>query len=118
MSRGAGRDSSGEFMEVLEAELPSCLVCNDIITNPVCYKCLEKEVCAWLSDSKPKLMSGLKEYSGMFSSYSHSGTRCILCRKNVNICAHCYCHEVHKMLAEHPDLSREFLHLFNFELVG
>lgn len=107
--------SFGQVYEGLEAELPACLVCKGVITNPVCPDCLEKEALAWLSDINPD-MKLLLARSPSLSSYPHSAINCILCSRSVDICAHCYCNEVSSVLSNNPALSREFLCMFNFEL--
>jgi len=95
-----------------------CLLCGDVITNPICYTCIEREVEEWLSTRMPKLAPKLKKTGEMFSSYTHHGTRCILCGSNMNVCTHCYCYEIHKMLENYPRLAEEFVEFFNFELRG
>ena len=95
-----------------------CLLCGDVITNPICYTCLEGEIEEWLSNKMPKLVPKLKKTGKTFSSYTHRGTTCILCGSNMNVCTHCYCYEVHKMFDNYPKLADEFVNFFNFELRG
>ena len=95
-----------------------CLLCGDVITNPICYGCLEGEVEEWLSSRMPKLVPKLKKTGQTFSSYTHRGTNCILCGNNMNVCTHCYCYEVNKLFESYPRLTDEFVEFFNFELRG
>ena len=95
-----------------------CLLCGDAITNPVCHTCLQTEVAGWLENQMPKLISRLKKTGEMFASYTHPGTSCILCGNNMNVCSHCYCDEVNKLLEDYPRLAEEFTTFFNFELQG
>ncbi|MBI2142382.1 hypothetical protein HYU15_02750 [Candidatus Woesearchaeota archaeon] len=108
-----GKLSLQEY-EDAEPEFPSCLVCKGVITNPVCSGCLEKEALAWLSGVNPG-MKALLSPPVLFSS-SHPSVSCILCSSGVNVCAHCYCSEISRLLSNNPDLGREFLCMFNFEL--
>jgi len=95
-----------------------CLLCGDVITNPICYHCLETEIENWLYKRMPKQIPRLKLTGKIFSSYTHSGTRCILCGSNMNVCTHCYSYEVSKLFDNNPKLADEFVELFNFELMG
>ena len=95
-----------------------CLLCGDVITNPICFRCLEGEVEEWLSGRMPKLVPRLKKTGEVFKSYTHTGTRCILCGDNMNVCTHCYCYEVNKLFENYPRLTEEFVEFFNFELRG
>ena len=95
-----------------------CLLCGDVITNPICFRCLEGEVEEWLSGRMPKLIPRLKKTGEVFKSYTHNGTRCILCGDNMNVCTHCYCYEVNKLFEDYPRMAEEFVEFFNFELRG
>ena len=95
-----------------------CLLCGDVIANPICFRCLEGDVEEWLGDRLPKLVPRLKKTGDVFRSYAHSGTRCILCGDNMNVCTHCYCYEVNKLFENYPRLAEEFIEFFNFELRG
>ncbi len=94
------------------------MLCGDVITNPICYRCLESEIEQWLSSRMPELVPKLKKTGKMFASYTHTGTRCILCGNNMNVCSHCYCYEVSKLVEKDPELADEFIDTFNFELRG
>ncbi len=95
-----------------------CLLCGDVITNPICHACLGSEVEEWLSERMPKLVPKLNKTGEMFDSYTHPGTNCILCGNNMNVCTHCYCYEVNKLFENYPRLAEEFIEFFNFELRG
>ena len=93
-----------------------CLVCNDMITNPICFRCLEQEVTAWLMQREPEMIHKIRQDAAMFASYTHKGTKCVMCGSNMNTCSHCYCSEISKILEPYPELSQEFVQYFNFEL--
>jgi phosphoribosyl-dephospho-CoA transferase len=100
----------------VESMSKECLVCNDSIANPVCFRCLEDEVKGWLSETKPILVPKLKKIGKRFSSYNHKVTNCMLCGGNMNVCTQCYCYEVSKLFGDQPKLIEKFIELFNFEL--
>ena len=95
-----------------------CVVCEDAITNPICPECLEKEVKHWLSDNHSSLIPKMRDYTGIFNTFTHDGVDCVICGSNMNVCAHCYCKEVHGFLRNQLGKdAEEFLFSFNFELM-
>ena len=94
----------------------SCIICDTVITNPVCPFCLEEGIKDWLSQKKPSLVKYLdtivKEYiTGV------EETRCVVCKRKMNLCAYCYTKEVFDLLKEKaPELITEFVTFFNFDL--
>lgn len=95
-----------------------CLLCGDVITNPLCFNCVEAEIKEWLTERMPRLIPKLRKTSELFASYTHKATTCILCGTNMNTCTHCYCSEVKKLFKDYPRLDEEFVEFFNFELKG
>jgi hypothetical protein len=87
-----------------------------MITNPICFRCLEQEVTYWLMQRNPELVHKVRQDDALFSSYRHKGTRCIMCGNNMNTCSHCYCSEIRNILKPYPELEQEFMQFFNFEL--
>ena len=96
-----------------------CLLCREAITNPVCYSCIEKGILIWLDETDNALVQELKNISKILSSRlsMQRETKCILCSRKMNICAHCYTRDVFEWLKNvKPELVEEFLDRFNFEL--
>lgn len=94
-----------------------CVLCNEAITNPICVDCLGKSMEQWALNMKPEIAKELAEKVGLFRSYTHKGTTCVVCRKNNNICAHCLCSEINNwLMEEHPELTESFLVCFNYEI--
>ncbi len=95
-----------------------CLLCGNAIANPICHACIEHEIDEWLAGRMPKLVPRLKKAGEALRSYTRTGTRCILCSNNMNVCTHCYCYEVNRLFDNYPKLAEEFIEMFNFELRG
>ncbi|MBU0666773.1 MAG: hypothetical protein ABIC91_06550 [Nanoarchaeota archaeon] len=93
--------------------MAACKICQEAATNPICPDCIEKEIAAWLIETRPDLVPGLQRKTDEL--YDGSGeTKCIICNQNVGVCSYCYTKEIFKWLDEYePDLP-EFLLLKNF----
>ena len=95
----------------------NCVICDEAVTNPICLNCVERHIFAWLTEKKPTLIPLVKEIGDSLRGFSHEATFCFRCHRNLNVCPHCYAYEVLSWLEdEYPELSEEFLYLFNYEL--
>lgn len=95
-----------------------CGICNEAITNPICQDCLEKEVIHWLSIKKPELIKHIRGTKGLFLGFETAPVRCVICGKNMKVCAHCFAEEIHEAIAEHDaERAEDFKKVFNFELM-
>lgn len=91
-----------------------CIVCNQVITNPVCVDCMEKEVEVWLFESKPDLINELKDKT--FEINLNSGeTDCVLCGNQMCICTYCYSEHLLSWLKKYPELASKFRKIFDFK---
>ena len=52
-----------------------CVVCNEVITNPICPDCLAERMQAWLAETNPKLAKDIRGY------HLDGDTKCIFCNK-------------------------------------
>lgn len=93
----------------------ACVQCGEVITNPICIECLEREMEHWLMEYRPKLISFIRDTTKCFRSYTHDVMSCVICGKNMNICAHCYVKEI-SCLIKSNRLMKEFLTQFNYDL--
>ena len=94
-----------------------CVLCDEAITNPICLDCLERGMEQWALGIKPSIIQILRINAKMLKAYTHKGTTCVVCRKNINVCAHCFCKEIYGWLqAEHPEIAESFLVCFNYEI--
>lgn len=100
------------------ADEDKCIICDEAITNPICPECLEKQILHWVGEKKPSLVPILRGIGRSMNTFNHENTSCIICRLNMNICAHCYCSEIYTWLEEneYEELAEEFLEHFNFEI--
>lgn len=97
--------------------MSQCVVCEEVITNPVCSECLTTEIRQWLVDKKPSLVPLFEDKIDIFDSYTHKSSACVICMGDMNVCPHCLCMEVYLWLQEdYRQYAEEFLDLFNFEL--
>lgn len=89
----------------------SCVVCEEVITNPICPDCLAKNMRAWLAEVRPALASEVTGFA------MPGETTCIFCGQGMSICAHCFSHDIYEQLAEKDaKTAREFMARFDFEL--
>ncbi|HLD33912.1 MAG TPA: hypothetical protein VJB66_04245 [Candidatus Nanoarchaeia archaeon] len=97
--------------KTMENTATSCVVCDEIITNPICPDCLAPKMRSWVSESNQKLA---KEIDG----FSMGGdVNCLFCGEGMSICAHCFSRDVYEQIALHDKkLAREFMARFDFEL--
>jgi len=64
----------------------NCEVCEEIITQPVCHECLEREMIEWLihkKENKADLISFIKQTTISFAAYDYIQTKCVICGKKM-----------------------------------
>ncbi len=88
---------------------PECLVCGDIMSSRICYRCIESEIANWLSSKNQAYLNSIKQASLFMSSYFSEGAECMMCGRNLNVCSKCYCLHIHKTLRKDKILASEFL---------
>lgn len=92
-----------------------CRECKQVITNPMCPGCVAKGVEQWALIWMPELIPYLKFDSSL--GIRGTGTRCVLCSRDMSMCAHCYSREIYEMIVSSiPELGENFLDHFDFEL--
>ncbi len=95
-----------------------CTICDEGITNPICIECLGKEIEQWLVETKPVLINDLKEIMAFYNSMGPI-SNCIICKRDMGVCRHCFTKEVFNLIQENnPKLEEDFLRQFNYELIG
>lgn len=93
--------------------MSECIVCNQVVTNPVCVDCMEKEVEVWLFENRPDLISKLKDKTFEIN-FSSGETDCILCGNPMCICTYCYSEHLFSWLKKYPELALKFKKIFDF----
>ncbi|PIZ51794.1 hypothetical protein COY27_02365 [Candidatus Woesearchaeota archaeon CG_4_10_14_0_2_um_filter_33_13] len=89
-----------------------CIECDDIITNPICPQCLAKKMRLVVSEVNPEMA---EKINGI--DLDDGETTCILCKRNMSLCAHCFSKDIYEMLvANNYPATKEFLSRFDFFL--
>jgi len=98
----------------------NCGVCGEVVTQPVCPECLEREMIDWLAfkgENIAELLNFIKETTNIFKAYDCLNTKCVICGKKMRVCAHCYCKEIFDyMNGRYPELEDEFITHFDFNI--
>ncbi|MDD9953893.1 MAG: hypothetical protein OXR66_06170 [Candidatus Woesearchaeota archaeon] len=90
----------------------NCVVCEEVITNPVCPCCLHEGVGQWLSERGQTKIATQVEWV----PHTTGDTHCIKCDQGMGICSYCYMGEMFDVVKQQPALIKEFLTFFNFDL--
>lgn len=99
-----------------------CLECGEEIFNPLCPKCLSREIDAWLEFQHGKIKKTVKNEIKKILKVNkeHDYTKCIICRrKDVFLCPCCFTERIYNKLKKarvNPKILNNFLTLFNFDL--
>ena len=93
----------------------SCVRCGDVITNPICAKCLEQEIEAWLQVREPRVIPFIRMLLVALQNTGDELTYCILCGEQISSCGFCFSKEVLAFLEEkQPKLVESFLEHFGY----
>ena len=94
-----------------------CVLCMEAVTNPVCASCLEAQMSVWLNEVNPGLVPELKERTKEISFGFNTKSTCLICTKEMNVCAYCYTEYIFNWLINtNKDLAKIFITYFNFDL--
>lgn len=91
--------------------MEACMLCNVVVTNPVCLECVEQEIEDWLYETAPELVWELRRRTDEIN-VKFGATNCILCKEEMNICNYCYIQHVMLWLEQYPELMPEFKRYF------
>lgn len=88
-----------------------CVVCQEVITNPICADCMGKEVKTWNVDLELGLpLPSAGDFTTLKSPW------CVICGKEVHVCPYCSTAEIFDYLEEfHPELIDAYLLLFSYD---
>jgi len=88
-----------------------CIECDEIINNPVCSDCLAGQMRVMIREYHPALARKIRGFK------VEGDTCCILCGKNMGLCAHCFSKGIYEYLQQKNELvAKEFLNRFDFDL--
>jgi len=98
-----------------------CMECKEAIYNPICSKCLSKEMTAWLHNKDERLKRVVTDEVKkiLYRSKFFENEICAICgNKGVFLCPYCFTEKVYKRLKREgssKNILVEFLTLFNFD---
>jgi phosphoribosyl-dephospho-CoA transferase len=95
----------------MQTQLPDkrCIICDSIITNPICVECVNNELRQWFNENN--LCSGTKIKLNLLEQDNNEYyiEKCLLCKNPLSICTHCYYHEIFEIIKEKfPKTKEEF----------
>ena len=97
--------------------MPACVVCDEVVTQPLCASCLGRGIASWLQEkrpARPELLLQLEELTG--EVLAPGETTCIRCGNPMGLCSACYTAHIHAWMARSlPDLAGEFLAIFSLD---
>ncbi|MFA5176017.1 MAG: hypothetical protein WC413_02030 [Candidatus Nanoarchaeia archaeon] len=97
-------------------EIQPCVICDEVITNPICLDCLAREVEFWLRDRDPSLLPEVRKIRhelNVYDNFQETSETCIKCKMEMNICPHCYCTKLLKLFqTKSPELVELFRKAF------
>lgn len=108
-----GKIRHNKYNEV--ERMSDCMVCHEVITQPLCATCHEQQVAAWLMErcpERPELLLQLvdrrEELEGM-----HGSTSCIKCKGTMDLCSYCYTLHIFSWVKSIlPESCEEFARIF------
>ena len=88
-----------------------CVVCEEVITQPICGTCLASRMRSVVGESNSQLA---KEIAGLNID---GETHCIFCGQGMGLCAPCFSKDVYEYLKEKDaKVAKAFLKNFDFDL--
>lgn len=87
----------------------TCLVCGEVISNPLCPGCLAEEMEDLLGREHPEAQLVVREARKEFATTGDELTSCILCGSDINICPYCFMEEMRQLLGESDPRTGEKL---------
>ncbi|NOZ81383.1 MAG: hypothetical protein GXP63_06965 [DPANN group archaeon] len=97
-----------------------CIVCDEIITNPICPDCLGQQFKAWLGAHRRTLLLKMQKEVYGFGKRDERGTACVICSKPMHVCPHCLAKAAQRVIDGEDDieLQSQFMTHFNWNLWG
>lgn len=96
----------GEKQKVWEA---ACLVCGDVISNPICPGCLAEELEDLLGREHPEAQLVVREARSSIETSGAELTTCIICGKDMNVCPVCFMEEMRQLVSTHDPRTGELI---------
>ncbi|MCK4521780.1 MAG: hypothetical protein KAU20_04350 [Nanoarchaeota archaeon] len=93
-------------MQIKENWDQRCMVCDEIITNPICSSCINKEIEKWLDEKNIEL-------NLLGKDNANGNIKCLKCGKNIDVCMYCHIKDIENDIIDNcPELFGEFIEMF------
>ncbi len=96
----------GEKQKIWEA---ACLVCGDVISNPICPGCLAEELEDLLGREHPEAQMVVKEARKAIGTSGAELTTCIICGREMNVCPVCFMEEMRDIVSNTDPITGELI---------
>jgi hypothetical protein len=96
----------GEKHKVWEA---ACLVCGDVISNPICPGCLAEEMEDLLGREHPEAQLVVREAKNAVATSGEELTYCIICGEQMSICPYCFMEEMRNQVSTNDPRTGDLL---------
>ena len=92
-----------------------CVLCEEVITNPLCPCCLNEEAQQWLKEQGQDALANETHWisSGLVQNGS---TNCIKCKNPMAVCTYCTTQDMMHVVKHNKRLLEQYLVYFNFDL--
>lgn len=100
-----------------------CVECCDVLSNPICFDCLLKQLIFWFNDKDVDVEIKKFIFGSLKKRFSNDGEliftmRCIICGEhNVALCGYCFTRYVYlylKNLDVDEQILEDFLGIFTY----
>ncbi len=88
-----------------------CVVCDEVITQPLCPSCIKEEVATWLAERLPERDDLLPRLEELTDEVLLAGgaTVCIKCGSRMSLCTRCYTNHLLEWFSKAlPELVEEY----------
>ena len=93
----------------------TCLVCGEVISNPLCPGCLAEEMEDLLGREHPEAQLIVREARDAIMEAGNELTTCILCGQQINICPYCFMEEMRGLLDQaYPRTGEKLTERFGY----
>ena len=91
-----------------------CIICEDVIINPICHFCLKNHLLSWIFEKLPHLANLVeRELRNLRKTTIKAQNNCGICGRPVKLCVKCYTQTITDALEkDYPELVDEFQRTF------
>lgn len=118
--------SSSKMLSDYYSSYAICTECSESICNPICPKCLAREIKKWLENGnylrneiKKKFLQILKKLLSKNLPLEGTSSPCIICKQgNAYMCPYCFTEKIYDLLQKEKvsrNAIKKFLKIFNFD---